>query len=347
MPSPIQNPAQLVNARIADVENGCYYPPQVSLVLQHGKIVAMPGMPGQPDHVSADTTIDLHGMTVIPGLFNTHCHVQFLPKSEFRNQQIIKNLHDCIDRGVTNIRDTLCYDLQGNQALVEKIKQGEILGPRIHQAVHVSPLGGTYAPRRNLMTGFSFSLIGLKVLDYGLKTSGVVVFRPDASQQEVRDAVDRAVDERGAAAIKLCDQPEHFMTYKPGAKVMSFEQLNAAVDQAIRRGVPTTMHNVTAAGFRQGIEAGIGALAHLPFDSELSQADAIRLLNSHTYIEPTLSVGYFMSYSMKDSPFSGHPEIQRLDRFRVESYQGVIEDIWLPELQPMAMGCTPLSAKEK
>ena len=38
-----------------------------------------------------------------------------------------------------------------------------------------------------------------------------------AGEQEIRDAVDRAVDERGAAAIKLCDQPEHFMTYKPGA----------------------------------------------------------------------------------------------------------------------------------
>ena len=90
------------------------------------------------------------------------------------------------------------------------------------------------------------------MIDYRLQTSGVVAFRPEASMQEVRDAVDRAVDERGAAAIKFCDQPEHFMTYKPGAKVMSDEQLAAAVDQAVRRGMPTTLHNVTVAGFRQG-----------------------------------------------------------------------------------------------
>jgi hypothetical protein len=63
-------------------------------------------------------------------------------------------------------------------------------------------------------------LIGLRLIDYGLRNSGVSAFKPDACPQEIRDAVDRAIDERGAAAIKFCDQLEHFMTYKPGAKVM-------------------------------------------------------------------------------------------------------------------------------
>lgn len=338
---------KLVNARIVDVENGCYYPPQVSLVIRQGKIAAMPGLPGEPDNIPTDAVLDLRGMTVIPGLFNTHCHLQFLPKGEIRNRQVAKNLRDCVDRGVTNVRDTLCYDLQESWDLMEKIKRGEIQGPRIHQAVHISPMGGTYAPRPNPVTRFTFSMIGLRVMDYGLKTSGVVVFRPEASSQEVRDAVDRAVDERGAAAIKFCDQPEHFMTYKPGAKVMSNEQLAAAVDQASRRGMPTTMHNVTVAGFRQGVKVGVNSLAHLPLDSELIEADLDLLLNSHTYIEPTLSVGYFMSYNLKGSPVSGHPEIQRLDHFRDQGYHTIVEETWLPELQPSRLGLhTSLSKGE-
>ncbi len=326
---------KLVNARIVDVENGCYYPPQASLVIQNGKIVSMPGLPGEPEPgaVACDAVMDLHGMAVIPGLFNTHCHLQFLPKGEVGYRQIAKNLSDCVDRGVTNVRDTLCYDLQENRDWMGKIRRGEIQGPRIHQAIHVSPLGGTYAPRPSLMTRFTFSTIGLRIIDYGLKTSGVVVFRPEASPQEVRDAVDRAVDERGAAAIKFCDQREHFMTYKPGAKVMSSEQLAAAVDQANRRGMPTTLHNVTVDGFRQGVKAGVGSLAHLPFDGKLGEEDAALLLQSHTHIEPTLSVGYFMSYSLKGSPVSGHPEIQRLDRFREQGYRAIVEETWLPELQ--------------
>ena len=328
-----QDRIKLFNARIVDVESGCIHPPQVSIIIQHGKIAAMPGLPGEPDQVSCDAVIDLHGLTVIPGLFNTHCHLQFLPGGESGRKQLAKNLRDCIERGVTNVRDTLCYDLEENRTWAEAIHHGRIQGPRIHQAVHVSPLGGTYAPRSNLMTRFSFSMIGLRLIDFGFKTSGVVAFRPDAGLQEVRDAVDRAVDERGAAAIKFCDQLEHFMSFKPGARVMSAEQLAAAVDQAVRRGMPTTMHNVTVAGFRQGVKAGVKSLAHLPFDGDLGDVDADLLMNSQTYIEPTLSVGYFMSYSMKGSPLAGHPEIQRLDRFRESGYRSIVEETWLPELQ--------------
>ena len=341
-----EDKVKLINARIADVENGCYFVPEVSLLLQNGKIIAMPGLNGEPE-IPPDAVIDLHGMTVIPGLFNTHCHLQFLPKGEIGEKQIAKNFSDCIDRGVTNVRDTLCYDLQENRIWMEKINRGEIPGPRIHQAVHVSPLGGTYAPRRNPINRFSFSMIGMNMIDYKKKTSGVVAFRPQASSQEVRDAVDRAVDERGAASIKFCDQPEHFMTYKPGAKVMSYNQLEAAIDQSIRRGMPTTLHNVTAAGFRQGIKAGVTSLAHLPFDSELVEEDASLLLHSQTHIEPTLSVGYFMSYNLKRSPLSNNPEIERLQHFREQSYREIVEETWLPELQASRLGLhTSLSQGE-
>ena len=46
------------------------------------------------------------------------------------------------------------------------------------------------------------------------------------------------MDERGATTIKFCEQPEHFITYKPGAAVKTPLQLAAAADQAARREGP-------------------------------------------------------------------------------------------------------------
>ncbi len=332
---------RLTNGRFVDVENGCYFEPGVSVVIQNGKIASMPGLPDEPD-LPVDATIDLQGKTVIPTLFNTHCHLQIIggvmDKGELRQRQIAKNLADCIDRGVTNIRDTLCYDLRQNRTWIEKIEGGEVPGPRIHQAVHVGPIGGTYSPKPTLINRGMFNFIGMPLPDYSHPDSGVVTFRPGASTREVREAVDRAVDERGAAAIKFCDQLEHFLTYKPGANVITQSQLDAAVDQSIKRGMPTTMHNVTVAGFRMGVQAGLNSLGHVPIDGELTEQDAEMLLASSTFIEPTISVGYFMSYSMKGSQWAGHPEIVRLDGMRAAGYDELMEECWLPEFQAAQKG---------
>jgi len=103
------------------------------------------------------------------------------------------------------------------------------------------------------------------------------------------------------------------------------------------------MHNVTVAGFRHGIEAGIDSLAHLPMDGALTEADAARLLDSATYVKPTVTVGYYMSYRMKGSPFAGHPEIARLDPLRDVTMAERVAESWLPALQESKLGSTASS----
>jgi imidazolonepropionase-like amidohydrolase len=73
--------------------------PQVLLIIQDGKIVAMPGLPGEPDACTVNAVIDMRGMAVIPGLFNTHCHLQFFERTASREAQLAKNLADCLGRG--------------------------------------------------------------------------------------------------------------------------------------------------------------------------------------------------------------------------------------------------------
>jgi len=333
---------KLVNGRFADVISGRYFPSGTSLILQNGKIVAMPGSPGEDDTTPVDeppaaVVIDLQGKYVIPGLFNTHAHLQLinglLDNDEIRQRQIARNLSDCLERGVTNIRDTLCWDLRQNRSIMQQISRGELPGPRLHQAIHVSPLNGTYAPKQSFRNRTLFSWLGLPTISYDSPDSGVVVFPQDASLQEVRQAVDRAIDERGAEMIKFCDQPEQFLSYKPGASVMTQVQLDAAVDQARKRDIPTTIHNVTVEGFRQSLRAGMTSLAHVPFDQELAEADLKLFADAQTIVEPTLTVGYYYSRRMKGNPWRDHPEIKRLDGFRDSTYQAMLEESWLPEVQ--------------
>jgi hypothetical protein len=174
---------ELINGQFADVIAGGHFPTGTSLILQDCRIAAMPGSQAEHDTASvdgtsADVVIDLQGRYVVPGLFNTHAHLQIITgligKGEIRQRQIAKNLSDCQERGVTNIRDTLCWDMRQNRSITDQISRGELLGPRIRQAVHVSPLGGTYAPRHTILNRVLFSMLAVPTLSYKSPDSGVV-----------------------------------------------------------------------------------------------------------------------------------------------------------------------------
>jgi imidazolonepropionase-like amidohydrolase len=118
---------ELKNGRILDVVNGRYFETGTSVVLQGGKIESLPGFMDEP-RVPVDFTIDLQGKTVLPSLFNTHCHLlQFEPTfvpdlsdmrrmKRYKEQQEARNMADCLAHGVTNIRDAWHPDFQRRTA---------------------------------------------------------------------------------------------------------------------------------------------------------------------------------------------------------------------------------------
>ncbi len=343
---------ELRNGRLLDVVNGTFYPPDARLLVRDGKIESMPGLPGAPDGAAPDFTVDLRGKTVVPGLFNTHCHTSLtfttmapslrdvrLGRRHAEDQKA-KNMAECLVHGVTNIRDAYSEDLRATRTLKDRISTGAMPGPRILQAVVVGPPGSYLAERYGPVMRLLRSFMGMTTLDHSTHASGVVEFPMDATGQQVRDAVDRAIDERGAEAIKIGEQRESMMTLKPNSTVMTMPQLEALADQARRRGLKSMMHHVSVDSFRRGVKAGVSVLSHLAADGALTPEDVAAFDAAGCMIEPTVSVAYGLSWKIEGDPSYNHPQMDRLTEFRdnTYTYARLADEFFIPELRGCVTG---------
>lgn len=337
---------ELKNGRFMDVINGRYFEAGTTIIIQDGKIGSVTNQePGYRNPV--DFSIDLQGKTVLPGLFNTHCHlIQFEPTmaldlsdmrqtNKCKEQQKEKNLGDCLAHGITHVRDAWHPDLRENRALKNRIVNGEIPGPRIVQSVVVGPIGSYMQEKPT----FVMKVTGMPQTDASKVYGGAVAFPLDASEEQVRAAVDIAIDERGAEVIKIGDETFSMLARK-AVPTMTIEQLCTLADQAARRGVPTTMHHSSIESFRRGTQAGVTSLAHTPWDGLLSQEDIKAFIASGCHCEPTVSAFYGMlSWKAKGGRLNDHPVLSRLTDFRdsTHTFADIGEEYYIPELRAVVM----------
>jgi len=333
------------NGKFVDVINGCYFDESVRLLVSKGKIIAMPGLDGSDTDIKPDVSIDLKGKAVLPGLFNTHCHINMLSPTllasrkdikaskAFKDQQLIKNMEECLAHGITYIRDAMTENLEDTRLLKERINKGEIHGPRIIQSVVVSQPDAYFSKKASFVMQIVRSLLGLASANFESQNCGILIFPMDATQQQVRDTVDRAIDERGAEAIKIGEQRNIMGSQQNDLTMMSMEQFQALTDQAVKRGVQSTIHQVSVESYRRGIEGGISSFAHMARDKDLTDQDIEAFIQAACIVEPTLSVGYDTSWPI-DGEKPGE-NLKLLTDFRKNRYpfSHLAKEYYVPELQ--------------
>jgi imidazolonepropionase-like amidohydrolase len=336
---------ELVNGRILDVVNGRYLDDGTTVILHEGKIEAITAIDGESNGFKPDFTIDLQGKTVMPSLYNTHCHLASAQPTMIQGlrdqkrikrlmgQQKEKDMAECLAHGITHIRDAHEADLRDNRILKERISKREIPGPRILQAVAIG-LPGSYLQEKSLK-----SRIIMGTIDTSKEYGGTLTIPINASEQLVRDAVDKAIDERGADVIKIGDQAKSVITRKP-IPIMTIEQLSAVADQARRRGVQSMMHHSSVDSFRRGVKAGVSSLEHEPMDALLTNEDMEAFKAAGCINDPTISVFYtFFSWKLAGTRSKSHPELDRLTAFRDRTYTfaSIADEYFIPELRADVM----------
>jgi len=318
-PAGLQNEAAtlLRPAWVFDAEDGKVHEGWVVLV--KGDRIAAVGPKAQVDFPEGTKTIELPGMTLLPGLMDIHSHIFLHPYNEtLWNDQVLKeplayrtieamiHCEHTLMAGFTLLRDLGTEGAGYADISVQRaIREGLIPGPRLLVATLAIVATASYGPGP---AGFVPDLILPKG---GQEVSG---------QAEILKAVREQVG-HGADWVKV------YADYRHGVSgtvpTFSEEELRTLVAEAHSAGRPVSAHATTAEGMRRAIIAGVDTIEHGYGGTE----DVFRLMAQHgvAYL-PTLTAEeayaeYFEGYKQGQSPTPGMQ--QALGAFKTALAVGV------------------------
>jgi imidazolonepropionase-like amidohydrolase len=222
---------------------------------------------GWPDDAAV---LDLGGLTVLPGLIDTHSHLvgdvqtAGVPSTTTSGAEEVligvRHARQTIEAGFTSVRDLGAFRAFTDCALRDAIDRGDVTGPRMQcaGAFITSPWGG------GDVVGLARDIALPEELRFGVVTS------PD----EVRDRVRRLLI--GGADLIKCLGTGAVLTRGgvPGAPELSEDQLRAAVDEAGWYDAFVAVHAHGAEGAKRAIRAGVRSIEHGSF----LDAEAIAML---------------------------------------------------------------------
>ena len=255
-------PAQdlvISNARILDGTGGVIE--QGSIVVSDGRIVSVSA--GDPE-ARGVLEIDAQGMTVMPGMIETHVHLLLVDRTlenqealdEWIEQELPGDLNGYLESGFTTALSNGDHP-SSILAVKRRIEIGELRGPRllVSGPVFTGPDGH---PATTVCGGFpSFCRASLAV---------------EVDDAEIARARVRELAEAGVDAIKAVYEPG------PGSvSKMADDVLAAIAEEAQLHGLPLIVHARPQDALRV-VELGAKRLVHPPLVGALERSSAVERL---------------------------------------------------------------------
>jgi imidazolonepropionase-like amidohydrolase len=243
--------------RLLDVKAGRYVDKPL-IVVTDGRIVSV-GRAGDAVPAGAER-VDLPGVTLLPGLIDTHVHLTSSPKyggytslefsDAFWTAIATRHARDTLMAGFTTVRN-VGSEFYGDVGLREAIDQGFVEGPRVITVTY--SIGAT--------GGHCDSTFFPPSMD---EKSPYAADGPEA----VRAAVRRA-KKYGAQAIKICATGGVFSRGPSvGAQQMRLDEIRAVVEEAHMAGLKVAAHAHGADGIRAAVEGGVDTVEHVSLVDE-------------------------------------------------------------------------------
>lgn len=250
------------------------------VLVEDGKISKIGSASKVPVPNGADL-LDASARTVIPGLFDAHCHMLMISQSLEKRLWVPPSLEvlKCAEilkrtlrAGITTLRDACGPNDVGFRQAVE---MGIIEGPRLVMSGAIAQTGGHldgYYPRDIELPFSEGFAVGPEFAD------GVPAVQGAA----------RRILRKGFDFIKVCttggvtspsDSPEY--------TEWTMDELRAIVYEASARGKAVMAHASGTKGIKNAIQAGIWSIEH----GSMMDDEGLRMLVEHgTYFVPTLTI---------------------------------------------------------
>lgn len=232
-----------------------------SVLIESGRISRVYASAEAIELPDAVHRIDVGGMTIMPGLIDSHCHISFDEPSSndelfFHRREGLaaiiaaRNVQKLIRAGVTGIMDPDSLYETGID-LRDAIEAGIIYGPRMSVGGNalLTSVGGT---------------AGRLLPDEGRRGYGKIVASRDEIVAEVRRQVKNGVDWIKVHVSGLSPR----MRCKGELQVWNYSELKLAADTAHDLGTPIVGHCRGASSIRDAARAGFDLILHATYMDE-------------------------------------------------------------------------------